>query len=141
MHAKLGERADDPFLDRSNEAAHVGRAALEIEHDIADALAGTVIGELPAAAGRIHGKARVEELVRPGGGAGCVEGRVLEQPNQFPRLAVRNPGCACRHGGERIVIVDRMIAHVPLDRRRARKREKANLQIVARVNDPVTMPW
>src|SRR5580658_4025777 len=45
-----GERTDDPFLDAGDEAAHVGRPALEIEHDITDALAGTVVGELAAAA-------------------------------------------------------------------------------------------
>ena len=118
-HVEGGERADDPFLDRGDEAAHVRRAALEIEHDIADALAGTVIGELPAAAGGVHGKARLDQLLRPGGGAGRVEGRVLDQPNQFARLAARNRGSARRHGGKRVVVVDRAIAHEPFDRRRA----------------------
>src|SRR5262245_46838578 len=44
------ERADDPFLERDNEAAHVTAATLEIEHQVDDALARAVIGELPAAA-------------------------------------------------------------------------------------------
>ena len=51
-----GKRADDPFLDGGDEAAHIGRAPLEIEHHVADALAGTVIGELAAAAGAVDGK-------------------------------------------------------------------------------------
>ena len=55
-HLEGRERADDPFLERGDEAAHVRAAALEVEHDIGDALAGTVIGELPAAAGRWTGK-------------------------------------------------------------------------------------
>ena len=51
-HVEGGERADDPFLQRRDEAAHVRAAALEVEHHIGHALAGPVIGELAAAAGR-----------------------------------------------------------------------------------------
>ena len=118
-HAERGQRADDPFLDRGDEAAHVRRAALEIEHDIADALAGTVIGELAAAAGDVHRKARLDQLLRPRRGAGGIKRRMFEEPDEFARLALRNRRRACRHGGERIVVVDRRVAHKPLDRRRA----------------------
>ena len=61
-HVESGERADDPFLDGGDEAAHVRRAALEIEHDIADPLAGTVIGELAAAARRVDRKSRLDQF-------------------------------------------------------------------------------
>ena len=64
-HAEGGQRADHPFLDRGDEAADVRRPALQIEHDIADALARTVIGELAAAAGDVDRKARLDQLLRP----------------------------------------------------------------------------
>ena len=75
-----------------DEAAHIRRAALEIEHDIADALARPVIGELAAAAGHVDRKARVDQFGRLCRGAGGVKGRVLEQPDQLgaPRRA-RSP--------------------------------------------------
>ena len=136
-HAESSERADDPFFDAGNKAAHIRRPALEIEHDITHALAGTVIGELPAAAGDINGKAGLQELLRLRRCAGRVKGRVLEQPNKLGRLAARNGGGARRHGGERRLVVDEAVAYAPLDRRRAGWREKPNLKIVARVNDPV----
>ena len=56
VDAERRERADDPFLQRHDEAPHVGTAPLEIEHHIGDALAGPVIGELAAAAGVCTGK-------------------------------------------------------------------------------------
>ena len=37
--------------------AHVAEAPLHVEHDIGDPLAGSVIGELAAAPGPVHGKA------------------------------------------------------------------------------------
>ena len=58
--AELGERVDQPALQRADEGAHVGATAPEVEHDIGDALPGPVIGELAAAPGAMHGKARVE---------------------------------------------------------------------------------
>jgi hypothetical protein len=38
-------------------AAHIAVAAVEIEHDIGDALAGSVIGVAAAAAGPVHRQA------------------------------------------------------------------------------------
>src|SRR5580692_11503424 len=61
-HVESGERADDPFLDGGDEAAHVRRTALEIEHDITDALAGAVIGELAAAARDVNRETRLDQL-------------------------------------------------------------------------------
>ena len=65
LDVELRQRADQPFLEVVHIFAHVGLAALEVEHHIADALAGPVIGELPAAAGLEHGKARIEQVRRP----------------------------------------------------------------------------
>ena len=64
-HRQARERADDPVLDGGDEAAHVRRAPPEVEHDVADALAGAVIGELAAAAGDMDREARLDQLVRP----------------------------------------------------------------------------
>src|SRR5262249_48029134 len=49
-YVELHQRADDPFLQTRHIGAHVGAAALQVEHHIGHALAGAVIGELPAAA-------------------------------------------------------------------------------------------
>src|SRR5579871_6055958 len=45
-----GESSDDQLFNGGDEAAYVRRAAPQIEHQVADALAGAVIGELPATA-------------------------------------------------------------------------------------------
>ena len=119
---------------RGDEAAHVRRAALEIEHDVADALARTVIGELAAAAGDVDRKARLDQLLRPRRGAGGVKRRVLEEPDEFACLASRDRRGTGRHGGERARVVDGRVAHEPLDRRRAGGGKKANRQIAARVD-------
>jgi hypothetical protein len=66
--------------------------------------------------------------------AGCIKGRVLQQPHAFGRFAARNGGGACRHGGERLRVIDRAFTHAPFDRRRTGRRKEADLQIVARVN-------
>ena len=67
-----------------------GARRFEIEHDVADPLAGTVIGELAAAAGGVHRKARLDQFLRPRRRAGGVKRRMLEQPDQFGRLSTRN---------------------------------------------------
>src|SRR5450631_2871802 len=79
VYIESGKRADDPFLDGGDESAHVRRTALEIEHDIADALAGAVIGELAAAARGMDGKSRLDQLLRPRRRAGGVERRMLDE--------------------------------------------------------------
>src|SRR5580704_9662671 len=108
-HVESGERADEPFLDGGDEAAHVRRAALEIEHDIADPLAGTVIGELAAAAGGMDGEARLDQLLRLRRGAGGVKRRMLNEPDQLARFAARDRRGARVHGGKRRVVVDALL--------------------------------
>ena len=113
-----GERADDPFLERGDEAAHVRAAALEVEHDIGHPLAGAVIGELAAAPGRMDRKARLDQLLGLGAGAGGVERGVLEQPDQLARRAVGYGGGARLHDRERRLVVDQAPADPPFDRDR-----------------------
>ena len=105
LHAELGQRLDDQRLQRRHVGAHVAEAAADVEHDIADALAGAMVGELAAAAGAVHGKAGgVEEVALPGAGAGGVERRVLEEPDQLARGAGGDRLDAGGHdGGGRLV--------------------------------------
>jgi hypothetical protein len=65
---------------------------------------------------------------------------VLEKPNELARFAARNGRGACRHDPNRLVVIDEVVAHEPVDRRRSGVRKKAKGQIVARVNYLVTMP-
>ena len=80
-------------------------------------------------------------VVAVGRGAGGIKGRVLEEPHEFARLAARNRRRAGCHGRERAFVVDGTIAHEPLDRRRAGRRQEPNRLIAARVNHLVTIPW
>ena len=71
---------------------------------------------MSTAAGGVDWKARVDHILRPRTGAGRIEGRVLQQPDQFGRLAACDRGRASRHGHERLLVGDQAIAHVPFDR-------------------------
>src|SRR6476469_2330430 len=78
-NAELGERVDHPAFERMNEAADVLSALFEVEHHIADALTGTVIGVAAAAAGLEHGDILgVQKLGGVGAGAGGEQGGMLE---------------------------------------------------------------
>ena len=139
-HVEGAERADQPFLQRRHVAPHVGRAALQVEHQVDHALARPVIGELPAAADLVDREARIDQVGRVGAGAGGVERRVLEQPHQLGRAAVRDRGGARIHRGERHVVRHEAVAHPPFDRRQAGAFQ-AETEIVADVNHRVTIPW
>ena len=85
---------------------------------IADALAGPVIGVAPAAPGRVDREAlRIEQLGRVGAGAGGVERRMLEQPDQLARLAGADRRGARLHLGQRLGIGGQARRHPPFDRR------------------------
>src|SRR5581483_12218491 len=83
LHIEDAERADDPFLDGGDEAPHIRGAALEVEHDVADALARPVIGELTAAPGVVNRKSGVGQVFGPCRRAGGIEGWVLKQPDEL----------------------------------------------------------
>ncbi len=118
-HVEGGERADDPFLQRGDEGPHVRLAPVEVEHHIGHPLAGAVIGELPAAAGLVDRKARLDQFLRLGAGAGGVERRMLQQPDLLGRAARRDRGHPLVHRGERRLIGHRRLADAPLHRRLA----------------------
>ena len=111
------ERVDQPAFERGDEGAHVGAAALEVEHDIGHPLARPVIGELAAAPGAIDGKARVEEVGRLGAGPGRVERRVLDQPDALGGASLGDRLGARFHLRQRLRVFDQPGA--PFDRRRA----------------------
>ena len=123
-HAEAGEGADQPLLQRVDVAAHVARRhravrAGEVQHDIGHALAGAVIGPLPAAAGGEGGEAAgIGQLLRPGGGAGGVERRVLHQPDQFGRGAGADGGDAVLHAGHGIGVGGQALGDAPFRGRR-----------------------
>src|SRR6478672_8447936 len=88
LDVQAGERGDHPPLQRLDEVADVAAALVEVEHQIADPLAGTVVGVAPAAPGLEYREAGgVAELSRIGAGAGGKQGRMLEQPDQLGRRA------------------------------------------------------
>ncbi len=140
-HVEGGQRPDDPFLQRGDEAAHVRPAPLEVEHHIGHALARPVIGHLAAAAALEHRKARFDQLAGLGAGAGGIKGRVFEKPDQLRLFAGGNGRRARLHGVHRRLIGHERIAHAPLDRLRSGRRGKPDRQFVTRVNHPFTIPW
>ena len=61
-HRPCLKRVDQPALERADEGAQIGATALEIEHNVSDALSRPMIGELSAAPGAKNGKSRVEKV-------------------------------------------------------------------------------
>src|SRR5690606_7534990 len=73
------ERADDPLLRRGHEGADIFSPALEVEHDIGDPLARSVIGVFSATPGGENGKpVGLDKVLGPGAGAGRVEWWMLD---------------------------------------------------------------
>ena len=82
---------DQPGFERRDEAPQIGLAPLQVEHDIGHALAGAVIGELPAPPAAMHRESlRRDQVLVAGRGAGGVERRMLDQPDALARQPVRN---------------------------------------------------
>ncbi len=95
LHAKLAQGGDDPAFERVDQPAHVAAPAIEVQHEVADALAGAVIGVAAAAARIVNREARrVEQLCRIGAGASGEERRMLEQPDAFVGRPCMNRGGA-----------------------------------------------
>ena len=98
---EAGEGADQPLLQPVHEAADVARRhgamrAGQVQHDIGHALARAMIGPLAAATGGEGGEAGgVGQLLRPGGGAGGIERRMLDQPDQLMAAPARMAATRC----------------------------------------------
>src|SRR5690606_35436550 len=76
-----GEGLDDPLLEALHETADVAAALGQVEHAIGNALAGAMIGELPAAPRRIARKTGIEQVFGAGRGTGGIERRVFQEPD------------------------------------------------------------
>ena len=71
LDVELVQRRDHPVFKALDELPHVAPAGGDMKHDIGHALAGAVIGVLPAAARLINWKAvRLGQVSRIGAGAG-----------------------------------------------------------------------
>src|SRR5271166_4685303 len=53
---KYRKGIDNPLFQGGHESAYITSPFLQINHDIGDALAGTMVGILPSTAGFVHGK-------------------------------------------------------------------------------------
>ena len=86
--AERGERKDQPLLDPVHQGMNVVRcdsamATTEIEHEIGDALTGSMICPLSAAPGPEDRKrARIDEIIRARRSAGRVHGRMFKKPDK-----------------------------------------------------------
>ena len=91
------------------------RRAAQVEHGVDHALAGAVIGVLPAAARDVDGKAHgLQEVLRPGAGAGGVERRMLQQPDQLALAARADVGHALFHDRQCLGVGHRAVRNAPL---------------------------
>ena len=114
------EGADQPLLQAIDVAADVLRRdasvrRAQVEHDVGGALARAMIGPLPATAGVEGGKAgRVGQFRRFGRGAGGVERRMLDQPDQFAGRPGADGGDARLHFGQRGGVFGQAVVDPPL---------------------------
>ena len=125
-----------PISQRSSAAdigAHVGPAALEVEHHIGDPLAGSVIGELAAAPGAKDREARVDQVAVLGAGAGGVERRMLEEPDALGRGSVRDRVGARFHLRQRVGVFGQSGRDDPFDRRRVMRGQERRVQRKAQI--------
>ena len=135
------ERADHPFFQRRDVAAHVGAALAQVEHQIGDPLARTVVGELAAAAGVMHRKARLDQVGGLRAGAGRIKRGMLQEPGELCRRSGRNRGGALLHGGERLLIANEALAQPPFHRGKLKGGKQPNIQSIAHVNHLLTIAW
>ena len=94
-HVECGKGPDDPLLEARDVGPHIGPPPLQVEHHIGHPLAGPVIGDLPASSGGKHRQSRLEQAGGLAAGAGRIERRMFQQPDQFRRMArprYRRPG-------------------------------------------------
>jgi hypothetical protein len=87
-----------------DETPHVASAFRQVEQDVADPLPRSVIGVASAPPRFDHFETRIEQFVLRGTGAGGVDGGMLQQPDEFRRLARRDRAIAHIHFCKRIAI-------------------------------------
>ena len=113
------QRGDQPRLQQRHEAADIATATAQVEHHVGDALTRPVIGELPAAARLMHREpVRLQQILRPGAGAGRVERRMLQQPYQLAGATLGDGGDAVLHHRHRRLVGHLAVADRPVDNAR-----------------------
>src|SRR5205814_10588405 len=100
-------------------------------------------GELAAAAGREHRKARIEQVRSLAAGAGGVERGVFQQPDQFGGLPGRDRSDPRLHGRYGLEIGYRGVGYQPFDRATAigRPGKGRQIQALAVINHWLTITW
>lgn len=114
-HAKFCQRRYHPVFQCMDEAADIRVAILQIEHDIAHALARAVIGMAATAPGLVDGESLAEQFDRIGAGPRGIERRMFQQPDQFLRLARLDRRVALFHLFERNGIFNLLGRNPPFD--------------------------
>jgi len=109
IDVEIGECVDHPPLDRVDKSAHVTRPGPEIEHKIAYALTGAMVGVAPAAASLDHFKTRIQQFAGRCTCPGGVYGRVLQKPDPLRGCPICNRSIACGHFGQRLTIRHRLM--------------------------------
>ena len=116
LHVESGEGADDPVFEVGHEGTHVAAAGADVEHQVGHALAGAVIGVLTAASGIENREAGgVFQVGGFGGRAGGVEGRMFQEPHQFPGALIADGPCPRVHHGERGAVGNRGVGDRPVN--------------------------
>ncbi len=131
LHIEACQRCDQPAFEVADKGAHIGIAALQVEHDIGHALPRPVIGVLAAAPGPEHRETLWRQQVlfvraRPG----RVERGMFEQPDEFARAPLGDGGGARLHLRDSSLVRYGRIRHAPFGRRlqiRFRRSGKARL--------------
>src|SRR6476620_1715867 len=100
---------DDPLFEGGYVGAQIGAAMLQIEHDIGDALARPVIGELAATPRSVDREARFDQIAGIGAGARRVDWGMLQEPDML-WAPIANGRYQCIHARHRLIIRDMLCA-------------------------------
>ena len=115
-NAKIRQRVYDPAFERIDISSNVLAALIQIKIEIDNALAGAVIGVLPATPGGIDRKTRVNQIVRFCACACGVERRMAKKPDTLAFRLGLDVRSALVHLGQRRVIIDRRRLNAPFNR-------------------------
>ena len=120
LHSKRRHGAGDDFLKAIDKLAHVTPAFLEVEEEVDHALAGAVVGILPAAPGVIDREpVRVHEVSRVCTGTRGIKRWVFKEPHKLGRFARANGTNAVFHFFNRIGVGHKAVADSPFKGRGA----------------------